>query len=95
MNALAYETAKGELTKLEAQCREAFARGSFHPTTPAEMVHLIRTHYEYHRLSELRRELRERIARYEAVTKERANGAVNDNGAEEERARREERGGAP
>lgn len=86
MNALAYETAKGELVKLEAQCREAYARGSIHPVTPPDMVHLIWTHYEYHRLSELRREMRERIARYEATTKERANGAANDNGAEEERA---------
>lgn len=67
MNQLSFNFAQAELTTLDQQCREAFERGSgFHPVHPEDMVHLIWTHFEYHRLSELRREARERIAAYRA-----------------------------
>lgn len=67
MRQLAFDLAQSELTSLEPQCRETFERGSsFHPVTSSDMVHLIWTCFEYHRLSELRREARERLAAYRA-----------------------------
>ena len=86
MNQLSFDFAKTEVADLDIRCREAFERGRFHPTTPFEMLHLIQTHFEYHRLSELRREARERIAKYEAQVKESANDPANDIDRAEERA---------
>jgi len=61
MNQRAYALALDELATLETKCRDAFDRGS-----ASRGIESIQWSWEYHRLSELRREARGRLAAYRA-----------------------------
>jgi hypothetical protein len=83
VNQLTFDFAKAELQKLEVQCAQAFEAGSiFHPTREGDAQHLVWMCWEYHRLSEARREARERIQLHEMRLQRPANDTtgtpVND-----------------
>jgi hypothetical protein len=71
--------AREELAELEAQCRIQYDRGNFVPTREGETIHHIWVHWEYHRLSEKRREARERLWLCEKLDREGAEQPANDN----------------
>lgn len=81
---LTLDFTRGEVQKLDKECREAFRRGTeFHPVTNYCMAHLLQQCWEFHRLHQLRMEARERLLRWElAVHGAPANDTVPARGAE-------------
>ena len=81
---LTLDFARSEVAKLDKDCREAFQRGTeFHPCTVPDMVHLLNTCWEFHRLHQLRMEARQRLLHWElAVNGEPQNDTVPAWGAE-------------
>lgn len=82
------DKAREEVAECKRRCREAFRDPVAYSASPF----FITACWNYHNEVRLLHEAEARVRFIE--TQERANGAVNDNGAEEERARPEERGGA-
>lgn len=83
MNQLTFDFAKADLVRLDQQCADAFKAGSeFRPCLEGDVQHLYWTCIEYHRLSELRREARERVQMHELRMEKPANDTtgtpVND-----------------
>jgi hypothetical protein len=75
---LTLDFARGEVAKLDKECREAFRAGS-----EAEGLHTIQLCWEFHRLHQLRKEARERLRHWElAVHGEPSNDTVPARGAE-------------
>lgn len=81
---LTLDFARGEVAKLDKECREAFQRGSeFHPTTEGDVAHVMWLCWEFHRLHQLRMEARQRLRHWElAVHGEPSNDTVPARGAE-------------